>query len=102
MSFRDLPINRKLTRVIMTITVSALLLTGIAAVAFEWVVYRRELIERTETFAQLLAESCAAPLMFRDQETAHDYLAGLRLETYIRMGVVYDTNGQVFASYPTN
>ena len=70
MSFRDLPINRKLMRVIMLITLSALLLNGVAAVAFEWIVYRKELVERAETFAELLAESCAAPLIFHDPETA--------------------------------
>src|SRR5688572_29921709 len=102
MSFRDLPINRKLTRVIMAITLSALLLTGSAAVVFEWIVYRKELIQRAETFAELLAESCAAPLMFNDPDIARGYLSGLRSEDCLQQATVYDTDGHAFARFPQN
>lgn len=100
MTFRDLPINRKLTRVIMWITVTVLLLAGASAVVFEFYVYRKELGQRSRTVAELLADGSAAPLMFQDEKTAQELLSGLRFETYIQRAAIYDMNGQIFARFP--
>jgi signal transduction histidine kinase/ActR/RegA family two-component response regulator len=92
-------LRRRITLVVMTTTVTALLLSACSLLIYELRSYRSAWIADLTTQADLIATSSAAALTFDDAPAARETLGLLRLRPQIRAGAVYAANGRLFASY---
>ena len=98
-SFRDIPIRRKLTLVIMMTCGIGLLLAGALIVVYEWGSYRQHMIEDLSTLAQVIGDQSTAALAFDDPKTAAENLATLAGKPEITAAAIYAPDGTLFASY---
>ena len=97
--FRDLPIRHKLLLMTFASTAAALALASGGFLAWDIAQFRTEIAEDVEAQAEIVAENSAAPLTFRDEETAAETLAVLRLRPRIDLACLYTLNDALFASY---
>jgi signal transduction histidine kinase/CheY-like chemotaxis protein len=96
---RNMPVRRKLIVLSMTVAgVAVVLACGFLAVA-AGVTFRQQLVERMNSLADVLRESCAAPLVFRDHAFAERSLYSLAQEPNVLAARLYDESGRLFASY---
>ena len=66
--FRDLSIKRKLTLMIMAISVFALLLSYALFMVYDRIVDRRELVLDETTLAELIGNNSTAAITFNDPD----------------------------------
>jgi PAS domain S-box-containing protein len=97
--FRDIPIARKLTLLVMVASSSALMLMSIVAVVFEIYRFRQVTPRDLTAMAELIAANSTAPLAFRDAVHAQENLASLKVRPEIRAAWMYDKAGALFARY---
>jgi signal transduction histidine kinase len=83
----------------VTTTLTALLVAGIAVVAYDLRTYRFNTIADVETQTELLAGSTAAALNFDDADTANEGLGVLRFRPRVSAAAVYNARGKLFATY---
>ena len=96
---RDSPIKRKLTVISMLTSSVALLLTCAVIVGFEFVNFRRSMVEDLLATARMVADNSAAALTFDDPAAAELTLRALDAHSHISMAFIYDAEGRIFASY---
>src|SRR5579859_2411025 len=98
-SFRDIPLSRKLTLVIMLTSTSALLLSSLAVVSYEIIRLRRAMVRDVSAEAAIIADNCTASLSFQNATAATETLASLHRIPEIVLACVYGSDGRVFARY---
>lgn len=97
--FHDIPIKHKLTLLIMLCSTAAMLLGGVCSISYEWVRFRREIVNDLTTQAEIIGANSAAALAFRDARAADEILSALRARREIVSARLYGTDGSVFAEY---
>ncbi len=102
MSYADFSIRRKLMVIILSTSGVVLLLTGVAFISYEWITFRRGLVQNVTTLSQVIATNSTAALAFRSPADARDVLKALEAEEIITAAVLYDHDGEIFAFYPDN
>lgn len=102
MNFRDAPIKKKLTDVIMLTSTVVVLLTAFAFVAYEVVTVRTSVIQSAQTLAEVTAAESSAAVNFEDQASAEDILSKLQAKSTIPLAALYLNNGKILARYPKN
>jgi PAS domain S-box-containing protein len=100
MTLRNMPIRRKLIVIILIISVVVMLLMHGAFFTYEYVTFRRAMIQRLATLGEILATNSTAALAFEDREDAGEILAALKAERHIVAAAFYDRSGRLFAEYP--
>jgi PAS domain S-box-containing protein len=98
-SFRDLPINRKLTVVIMVTSTFVLVLASAAFVINEYLNSRRELIDTVSTLSAITAENTSGAIAFNNAIDAQRVLQALQADPRILYAALYDQAGELFAAY---
>lgn len=101
MLFRDIPIQRKLMRVIILISGAVLLVTSIAFFLYEFYMFRKTTREKLSTIGKIIAANSTAALAFDNREDAKEILAALKAEPHIVAAVLYDLKGDPFVQYPS-
>jgi len=99
---RDLPIRRKLMTVNLLISGVVLLLTCAAFITYEIVTLRKGMVQGYTTRASIIAANSAGALAFQNESDAINVLSALKIDKRIVRACVYDTDGEIFAKYPTN
>ena len=97
--FRDLPIRRKLVMILMLTSGAALLLAGAAILVKEQSEYRRRMVQRVASIADVVGRSSTAALAFRDPKDAEEILGGLAAEPRIVSAAIYTADGRVLARH---
>lgn len=97
--FRDVPIRKKLRRMIMLTTSVALLLTGIPLIAYEFVEYRSVLTRELMSLADVIGANSSAALVFNDPKAAEETLSALQKDSRIALAAIYTKEGSIFAAY---
>src|SRR5690606_13139624 len=100
MTLRNLPIKRKLMTAMLATAAVALLLTSAAFITYELVVFRKEIVRRISTLAEVVAANSTASLAFRNREDAAGTLVALNADPEIIAACLYDKKGEPFATYP--
>lgn len=95
-----LPIRRKLMMVIMLTSGSVVLLTLISFLAYEYFAFRKSTVRELSIMGSILATNSTAALAFDSPAEAGDILSALQAESQIVSACLYDTAGNVFATYP--
>ncbi|HEY3330734.1 MAG TPA: response regulator [Capsulimonadaceae bacterium] len=99
LSFRNLPIRRKLTIVIMVTSSLALIVSLTCLLVYDLITVRQSMIHDLDTLAQVLGRNSTAALTFNDPKDAEQTLSALRARPRIVVARIFDANGSPFASY---
>jgi PAS domain S-box-containing protein len=92
-------IKRKLTVIIMIVSSVALLLACAAILLFEVTGFKNLLKRNTQVMAEVIGANSYAALTFKNKDDGRDILAALRAETYVLSAYLYDSEGEVLATY---
>src|SRR4029077_13279502 len=95
-------IRRKLTRIIMMTSTTAVLLACVGFVVSDLVNLRNHLTGNLSTLAQVVGSNSIAALTFGDRQGAREVLNALRAEPSIVAAGIYTEGGQAFARYEPN
>jgi signal transduction histidine kinase/CheY-like chemotaxis protein len=99
MTFRDLPIRRKLALLVLSATVMALVLACMGFAIYERAHFRADTVTELTTLADMLGANSAASLAFGDQKTAEEMLSALHADPHVLAACLYDERGTIFAEY---
>jgi signal transduction histidine kinase/CheY-like chemotaxis protein len=97
--FRDLPIRRKLTLIVMLTSGIALLLASVGFLAWDLYRFRADALQDLAAQADIIAENTVAALAFEDPDTARETLSTLYVKPAIENASVYAADGRLFAAY---
>jgi signal transduction histidine kinase/ActR/RegA family two-component response regulator len=97
--FSSLALDRKLLLSMLLTSLVALLLAGIAFIAYEVYSYRRAAVQQLTALAGVTAQNVAGALAFDDPLDAGETLAALSAERQVRAAILYDSEGRRFAAY---
>jgi len=100
MLFRDIPIRKKMLRIIFLINGIILLVTCAAFFIYEFYVFRKGTVEKLSTISKIISVNSTAALSFDDADAAKEILLALKTERHIMAACLYDKNGKIFAQYP--
>ena len=98
-AFRDIPIRRKLTVIILVTASIALLLASAGFIAYDQFSVRREMTRDLRTVAEIVGANSAAALLFNDQIAATETLSALSAKSHIVCACIYSSDGVPFAKY---
>ncbi len=101
-SFRDLPISRKLTLIIMSVSFLVLLLACGAFVIHERITYPRVLLRDMTTLAKVTSMVISYGVKLEDTEETARLLEALRTETRVLAAGVYNTNNVLWVKHPAD
>lgn len=99
---RNRPIDQKLLIVVLVITGTALLLSGIAIIVADSVLYRISMRHDVTTLANIIGDNSTAALEFDDPRVAAQTLGALRARPHLVAACTYKQDGTLFATYPGN
>jgi two-component system, sensor histidine kinase and response regulator len=99
MTFRDLPIRRKLALLVLSSSVLAVILACVGFAFYERQSFRANTAGELTALADTLGANAAASLAFNDQKTARQMLGALRSEHHVLGACLYDSQGRIFAEY---
>src|SRR5687768_1032671 len=97
-----MPINRKLTLIILLTSAAVLLLAGAGMVATELVTTRRAMVQDLTALADVLGRNSTATLSFHreeDQDEIDKMLSALAADKQIMSAALYDKDNHVFGQY---
>ncbi len=94
------PIRRKLMTMILLTSGAVLLLTSASFVAHEFLTFRYSTMRSLSTLGQVIATNSTAALAFDNAKDAAEILTALRAEPHVVSAGLYNSAGQLFATYP--
>jgi len=97
--FRDIPINRKLTLIIMLTSIAGLLLACTTFVIYDHITFRHAMVRDLSILTGIIGDNSVSALLFTDQDAAEETLAELNIEPRIVSCYIYDVDGRMFAKY---
>jgi PAS domain S-box-containing protein len=95
-------IRRKLTRIIMLTSATAVLLACVALITSDFVSLHRDMADDLSTLAQVTSSNSIAALTFGDRQGAGEVLSALRAKPSIVAAAIYTDRGEPFAWYKPN
>jgi PAS domain S-box-containing protein len=99
MTVRRLSIQRRLGMIMMITTSAVLLLAGSASIIADFVTLGEIAKRDLNTLGSVIALDSAAPITFRDHETAREVLSSLRAKPSIMAAALFDRGGAPFATW---
>lgn len=97
--FYNLSLQRKQMLIIMLISAVSLLLACAGFVTYDAFAYRRELVKRVSSLAEVIGNNTTAAIDFNDPAAAVQTLAALRAEPNILQAQIHVLSGAEFAAY---
>ena len=98
-SFKDTSIQRKLQVVITGSAIAALLVSCLAFLSYDLLVFRSSMRRDVAILAAVIGSNCRAALTFNDPKAARDILEGLKAQPRIVAAGIYSGDGKLFAQY---
>src|SRR5687768_4865871 len=96
----QMPIRRRLMRIILLTSGTVLLLTCASFFTYEFLTFRQTTIANLNTLGAIVADNSTAALAFDNSEDAQEVLSALRAEEQIVGAALYAADGHLFARYP--
>jgi signal transduction histidine kinase len=98
-SFRDIPIKRKVTLVIMIASMTTLLVASVSLFVFQWLSARHTIMRDLQAQAEIIESNSTAALTFQDQKAATEMLSALKAKPHILAASLYLPDGSRLAVY---
>jgi PAS domain S-box-containing protein len=102
MTFKSLPIKRKMMLVVMVTRITALVLTAASFIAYDLVSFRQSMVRNLTSISKIVAENSTSAVLFGHEELAMKNLSEFRVDPHVRVAALYDRHGKLYAWYPTN
>lgn len=102
MLFKDVPIQKKLMRIIFLISGIILIVISSAFFGYEFYAFRLNITQKLSVLGKVIATNSTAALAFDDHDNASEILLALKAEPRIIAAALYDTTGALFSKYPAN
>src|SRR5260370_13541521 len=99
MTYRSLSIKQKLRLIIMITVGAALVLSGLAMLAYDYVALRGDMQSELSVLAEIVGSNSTAALSFGDPKAAEEILSGLRAERHVVGACIYLPDRKPFAVY---
>ena len=97
--FRDMSIQRQYALILLLTVGSILLIVDVALIGIQWHMAHDQLLKQVHAEAKIIAVSVVASLSSNNHQTAENILHGVESETSIETAMLYDRNGEPFATY---
>jgi signal transduction histidine kinase/ActR/RegA family two-component response regulator len=94
------PIRRTLMLMMFLSSGVVLLVTSSAFCAYEFLTFRQSSIRQLQILSRAIASNSTAALAFENAEDAASVLTAFKSDPHIVAAALYDTKGNVFATYP--
>jgi signal transduction histidine kinase/ActR/RegA family two-component response regulator len=95
------PIRRTLMLMIFLSSGVVLLVTSAAFCAYEFLTFRQSSIQQLQILSRAIASNSTAALAFENADDAASVLTAFKSDPHITAAALYDTKGNVFATYPS-
>jgi signal transduction histidine kinase/ActR/RegA family two-component response regulator len=95
------PIRRTLMLMIFLSSGVVLLVTSSAFCAYEFLTFRQSSIQQLQILSRAIASNSTAALAFENADDAASVLTAFKSDPHIVAAALYDTKGNVFATYPS-
>ncbi len=95
----SLTVGAHLQRISRITIATAVAIVGVIIVISSYTLGLYSLVGTTRAQAKMLAESAAAPLMFKDGPAAQELLQSLRTGPNVRLAALYTRDGRLFAAF---
>lgn len=92
-------IKKKLLRIMMVTSVTALLLACGAFIIYEVISIRQSILEETLMLSKIISSNSTAALTFNDPKAVTETMAALSSEPHVVAARVYGRDGSLFAQY---
>lgn len=102
MLLQDVPIQKKLMRIIILISGIVLLLACATFFIYEYYSFRQNTIQKLSTISNIISANSTAALTFENSKDAAEILSALKAEPNIVAACLYDKNNTIFSTYPAN
>ena len=99
MLFKDMPIRKKLMRIIFLISGIVLLVTCVTFFIYEFYAFRKTTVEKLSTIGKIISANSTAALAFDNPDDAKEILVALKAEPHIVAAALYDKEGNLFSQY---
>ena len=100
MAFRDTPIQRKLTAIMLATSGVVLLLTCASFLGYEIITFRQTSVRELGTLGEIIAANSTGALAFDNADDATEVLSALKAEKHIVAACIYTSDGNIFSKYP--
>jgi signal transduction histidine kinase/CheY-like chemotaxis protein len=97
--YRDLPIQRKISIIIVIGMASAMIVTVANFISFDRENVKRDLGEEMRVLARITAARSAVAVAFGDRSNARENLSALSLRSTIQYACIYDEQQRLFAHF---
>jgi len=97
--FKDLSIKRKLTSMMMIVSIAALLLSCVSFIVYDQIFSRRAMAQELASLAEMIGSHSTAAITFNDQDSATEILSALSARPHIISGCLYARDGKPIAMY---
>ncbi len=97
--FRDTSISARLMRMNLLVSLSVLLLAGLAFFSYDLISFRQALIGDLDAEARIIASNSASALLFNDPQSAAKTLRALHSSPDILSAAITTNDGSTLASY---
>ncbi|MGH7484281.1 MAG: CHASE sensor domain-containing protein, partial [bacterium] len=84
----------------MGTSLAVLVLTCVAFVSYEYLIFRKNIVVGLRTRGEIIAANSSAALAFQNEPDAREVLSALRIDPHMVAACLYDRTGAVFAKYP--
>ncbi|MFD2147665.1 PAS domain S-box protein [Mucilaginibacter antarcticus] len=102
MSYKDIPIRRKIMGAIMFISSILLLIMCGVYMLFEYTSYKNTLKSSVSSLSTVIANNSSAALAFQSHADATEILSALKADKNVVAACLYNSDGSLFASYPAH
>ena len=99
MQFKDIPIQKKLLRIVFLINGTVLLVTCVTFFLYEYYIFRKSILEKLSTIGKIISANSSAALAFDSPDDAREILSAIKTEPDIVTACLYDNKGTLFAQY---
>jgi signal transduction histidine kinase len=86
----------------MVTSTTALVLACLALATYEYVTFRKTMVQNLSVLAEVIGGNSMAALAFDDSRAAIEVLSALQAEASVVSASLYDAEGRLFASRPEN
>jgi len=97
--FKDMPLRKKITVITVITTLISLLTACLIFILNERFSFPKVMIRNLSNLAQIVGDNSTAALTFNDRKTAQGLLDSLKANPHILLGVLYNSQGEIFAAY---
>jgi signal transduction histidine kinase len=100
MPLRNLPLRHKLMVSILLTSIVVMLIMQVAYLSYDFFAVRRSMVAQLTTLGKITAADSTAALAFQNRQDAGEILAALGAEQHVVAAAIYDTAGDLFATFP--